>query len=489
MKKTVIIISIFLFVCQSYAQNSVDALRYSRIHFGGTARYMGMSGAFGALGADISTFSINPAGIGLYKSSEFVVTPGINVSNTNSVYNGTSGEESKYNFNFNNAGFVVSKKLQNENGWKNFQFGVGINKHNNFHQRILIDGVNSNNSISDTWVEYANGTYWEDIETEDNGIGTFDLNLAWWTYLIDTINGDPNHYQSAAPDGDINQRKYINSTGYNNEVSLTVGANYNDRLYIGATLGLPSIHYSSSATYTETALDTDIGDNQFRELAYEESLTTTGSGINLKLGMIFRATDWLRIGGAIHTPTFYTELTDTWNTYLRSDWDVYQSESKQSPLGTYYYELNTPLKAIGSVAIIIGQYGLVSADYEYVDYSAARLRSSDYDFYSENNSIKDKYTSTANLRLGTEWRWYNFSFRGGYAIYGSPFNNNLNDGKITSSSLGMGYREKKYFVDIAWVNSKMSEDYYLYGTDNITVNPAAVDYKMNNFLVTVGYKF
>ncbi|MCD4773366.1 MAG: outer membrane protein transport protein [Bacteroidales bacterium] len=489
MKKITIIISIFLFIGHSYGQNSVDALRYSRTHIGGTARYMGMSGAFGALGADISTFSVNPAGIGLYKSSEFVITPCINVSNTNSVYNGTSGEESKYNFNLSNLGVVISKKLQNDSKWKIFQFGASISRHNNFHQRVLINGVNSDNSITNTWVEYANGTSWENIEEEGNGIGTFDLKPAWWTYLIDTISGDPNHYQSAAPDGDINQIKYINTTGYNNEVNLTMGANYNDRLYIGATLGFPSISYSSTSTYTETALKSDIADNQFRELTYQESLTTTGTGINLKLGMIFRATDWLRLGGAFHTPTFYTNLTDNWETYLRSDWDIYESESKQSPIGTYFYELNTPLKAIGSVAIIIGQYGLISADYEYVDYSTAKLRADDYNFFSENNDIKDKYTSTANLRLGTEWRFLNFSFRGGYAIYGSPFNNNINDGEITSMSLGMGYREKNYFVDIAWVSSKMSEDYYLYGTDNIKVNPAAVDYKTNNFLVTVGYKF
>lgn len=489
MKKIAIIISILLFISQSYAQNSVDALRYSKIHFGGTARYMGMSGAFGALGADISTFSINPGGIGLYNSSEFVITPNLNVSSINSAYNGSAGEESKYNFSLNNVGFVISKKLQNDNGWKNLQFGVGINRYNNFNQRVLINGVNSDNSISDTWVEYANGTNWENIESEDNGVGTFDLNLAWWTYLIDTLNGNPNYYQNAVPDGDINQRKYINSSGYNNEVSLTMGANYNNKLYIGATIGFPSIQYSSTATYTETAINSNIADDQFRKLSYQETLTTTGSGINLKLGMIFRATNWLRIGGAFHTPTFYTNMTDSWSTYLRSDWDVFNSEEKKSPIGNYNYELNTPLKAIGSIAIILAPYGLISADYEYVDYSAARLRSDDYDFYSENGDINNKYKTTGNLRLGTEWRFMNFSFRGGYALYGSPFYNKTNDGKITSFSLGMGYRSSNYFVDLAWVNSKMSEDYYLYGTENISVNPAVVDYKTNNFMVTVGYKF
>ena len=485
-------ILIIAMIIPALSQNSVDALRYSKITFGGTARYMGMCGAFGALGADFSALSTNPAGIGLYKKSEYTITPSIYIGRTSSTYNGQTGEDNKINFNLGNAGIILTQDISQSKkagSWKNVQFGFGLNRNNNFNNRIYIEGVNSKNSLVDTYAEYANGIYYRDIEEDKYNDYTYDLNLAWWTYLIDTI-GSSTTYKSAAPPGDILQRKSIENWGSMNEMVLSFGANYNDILYIGATFGFPTIRYFQRSTYRETALtNATLPNDKFREFTLWDDLETRGTGFNFKFGVIVRAADWVRIGAAIHTPTYYKNLTDEWNTSIKSEFDDGFTEVRSSPYGTFDYDLTTPMRAIGSIAFIIGQYGLISADYEYVNYSDARLRSKSYSFFNENDDINRKYTSTGNIRVGTEWRCDRLRFRGGYAFYGSPFKSGINDGTQNSYSLGLGFREKYYFIDFAWVLTKSSEDYYLYGTSDIVVNPVKNDFTNNNFLLTFGLRF
>jgi len=117
------------------AQNSVDVLRYSQTNVGGTARSMAHGGAFGAVGADFSSLSINPAGIGLYKKSELSLTPTFYLSNVNSDLNGHSGFDHKNNFNMNNYGLVLVSGSAKKKGWKYFQFGLGVNRLENFNHR------------------------------------------------------------------------------------------------------------------------------------------------------------------------------------------------------------------------------------------------------------------------------------------------------------------------------------------------------------------
>jgi hypothetical protein len=162
---------------------------------------------------------------------------------------------------------------------------------------------------------------------------------------------------------------------------------------------------------------------------------------------------------------------------------------KDSPTGEYLYELSTPMRAIGSAAIIIGSAGLISADYEFVNYSKMRLRAPDYNFTNENNNIRNNYQSTYNLRLGTEWRVNNFNFRGGYALYGSPYKDEINDGMLSNISFGIGYTESNFGLDLAWVSGNMSQDYYLYSSENWTTNATTQKIMSNQFVLTTRFKF
>ena len=467
----------------AWAQNEVDALRYSRLNYSGTARFVALGGAFGALGADFTTLSHNPAGIGLYKSSEVSITPSLSISNTEASYNGRFRDDSKYSFNLGSVGIVMATKPAANNQqsmWKNVQFGFGINRLANFNNRIMIEGVNNESSYLTQYRDAANGIAPDDLGIYNTGLA-YDADLLFLRNAADSASWD---YQVDLPNGGVNQRKSIDSKGSLNEMVFTLGANYGDRLYMGATIGIPYIRYSETSVYTET--DEEGNSDYFKSFTRTDNLETSGTGINFKFGLIYRATDWLRLGGAVHTPTFYSGMADSWNTTFKSNFDNGSSLTARSPEGFYEYELNTPFRAIGSAAFIIGKAGLISADYEFVDYSTARLRAPDYDFNDENEAIRTSYLSANNLRLGTEWRYGSLNFRGGYSISANPYKNG-SDAVNSSYSLGLGIREKNFFIDLAWVHSQMDDEYYLYSTEYVA--PAMT--KLNNslFLMTIGVKY
>jgi hypothetical protein len=282
------------------------------------------------------------------------------------------------------------------------------------------------------------------------------------------------------------QRKSIETDGSMNEWVLSGGMNVSDRFYFGATLGFPYIRYFRTSTYTEINQNTE---KDLKEFTLRESLETKGSGFNIKIGTIAKVTPWLRLGLAYHSPSWYNNMHDGWNSRMIAYYSNGDKFDVSSPNGNYEYKLQTPGKAIGSIALLFANRGLISADYEYIDYSGAKLRAGDYGFYDENSAIKDNYTSVGNLRLGTEWRVGLMQVRGGYSNYGSPFKSGVNDAKLQTYSAGFGFRAEAYYFDAAFAWSKSTSDYYLYGTENLVVNPVKNDFENFNLMFTVGYRF
>ena len=178
---------------------------------------------------------------------------------------------------------------------------------------------------------------------------------------------------------------------------------------------------------------------------------------------------------------------------MESDFEDGSHYEYSSPRGEYDYLITTPFRAIGSMSVIFGKRGLISADYEFVDYASARLRSGGdgYGFTNENSQIQNKYTSAGNIRIGTEWRFPPFSFRGGYAHYGSPYSSNIdNDGSRQSYSIGLGIRESEYFIDFAYVLTQTSEKYYVYDPSRaLGIDPSNINSSAHTFLATLGFRF
>jgi hypothetical protein len=487
MKKLATIFMLTAIALTLKAQNETDALRFSQNYYQGTARSMAMGGAFGALGADFSSLSMNPAGIALYRSSEFSLSSGLINRSVESTYNGMFGDDSRSGFGLSNLGFVLVNKVpegSTQTPWKFYQFGFGMNRTNNFSQRSFIQGDNDDHSKIDVYLDRV----WDVSPSNIENQFPFDLYPAWYVYLLDTVRNANGElvYTSPVPMGGIRQFETVNTWGSTNEWLFSGGANLNDVVFIGATLGLPYLRYFKESTFTEKDMFNEF--DGFDEWNFRETIESRGWGINLKLGIIVWPVEWLRLGASLHTPTYYSELKDFW--YTSTDARLGPDfNTKKSPTGDYIYELSTPMRASGSAALIIGKSGLISADYEFVDYSKMRLRAPDYNFTTENENIRNSYASTYNLRLGTEWRYSNFNFRGGYALYGSPYANDINDGMLSNISLGIGYSEKNFGLDLAWVNGKMNQDYYLYSSENYTTNAAQQELTSNHFVLTTRFRF
>ncbi|HQN98908.1 MAG TPA: hypothetical protein PKU86_05605, partial [Bacteroidales bacterium] len=292
-----------------FGQNATDALRYSSVNYFGTTRFMSMGGAFGAVGADFSVLSTNPAGLGLYKSSEVTFTPLIYQGQTKSSYWANKTEDDRYNFAFSNMGAVLTFQFPGQletPHWRYVQFGFGVNRLLDFHNRIMIEGFNNDNSLLTSYVEYANQYGIERNSPEE---------LAERANLIfyDTAT---QRYYCDMPDGGVLQRKSISTEGSMNEVVLSAAANYADKLYVGLTFGFPYFRYYESSLYSEK----DIEDRNefFRSFTLRQQLETTSTGFNLKAGVIVRPLDWLRLGVAYHSPMFFTDMNDVWDSYIES---------------------------------------------------------------------------------------------------------------------------------------------------------------------------
>lgn len=476
-------------ICQpALTQNEIEALRYSWTGLGGTARFVGMGGAFGAVGADFSTLSTNPAGIGMYRRNEFTFTPGVVNTITTANYEGERNTANQPVLNINNLGLVTSFEPDDAN-WPKTSFGVGYNHQSNFNQNVKIAGPNSSNSLATVFADQANGTSVDDLENEAFPYGA---SGAWYTFIIDPVENMENTYQPAFnPQADKVQSLDLERSGSMGEVVMSFGGNYRDKLYLGMTVGIPRIRFEETRTYRETI---DDPESSLRSFRHKTEIETSGSGINLKIGGIYRVSRWLRIGVAAHTPSWLT-LTDLYSTEFGASFEDEAGDPDDylSPAGSFDYKLRTPPRYIGSAAFILGKKGIISADYEYVDYSQARLNPADeviddYNFSAENSAINDLYRGTHNVRVGAEWRILApLKIRTGVSYQQAPFvqGSTESNSDMIAISGGIGYRGRRMHLNLSYTRQQVDRDYYLYDTD--VTNPVINQRGQNQLLATIAW--
>jgi long-subunit fatty acid transport protein len=270
------------------------------------------------------------------------------------------------------------------------------------------------------------------------------------------------------------------------EYVFAIGGNYNNVFQIGVSMGLQNIHYTENSTFTEASDSTELSSYN-----YTEKLETKGTGFNLKLGMIYRPTEFLRIGAAFHTPTFFS-LKDVFSYEINSHFrtpDNGETDYASDGGGEneYSYELYTPMRLVVSTALVFAKIGIISADYEFLNYSKARLRAEDYDFEFENNRINSMYSNGHNLRLGAEIKLAPVYLRGGISYYGSPDNNN-SFSEIKSYSFGIGLRTRNVFVDFGFNHSYNENLYRMYDYEDGS-QFSKLSFNEDLICFTLGYVF
>jgi hypothetical protein len=491
-KITAICLALIFYANKSSAQNDADALRYSMLNYGSTARSLAMGNSFGALGADFSNLSINPAGLGLYRRTEFTLSPMFSLRSINSEYRGNTNYDDAFKFSFGNFGAVFTMPNKKAGAsFKNWSFGFGYNKLNDFNADNIALGNNTQHSLADNWLEQLDGVAPEDIPTTY----PFDIDLAWQTFLIDTIgiNGQQ-YYYNQIPFAGTQQTRRVDSRGGQGEWVFSVGTNYQEKLFLGMTFGLSTLEYNEESRWIEEDnADTIPG---FKSFNYYQSLNTSGTGFNMKFGAIYKPNDAIRLGLAIHTPTWMT-LTDNYFTNIRTDLQDGQLRTYDSPVYVpYVYELKTPFRVISSLGIIAGKSAAINIEYEFLDYSQSKMDDVDFTsnnyFYEVNSIIRSNYTTSHNFKAGAEIRNNNLRFRFGGLYSTSPFSKNLNledaiDQASKGLTAGFGIKEERFFIDFAFAHTQTGYYYQPYTLNNQEVSGITSKQKDNRFLITIGF--
>ncbi|MHC2990568.1 hypothetical protein OB13_02815 [Pontibacter sp. HJ8] len=481
----------------AFAQNEVDALRYTRYGLTGSARIQGIGGAQTALGADVSTIASNPAGLGMFRRSEFSISPALSFASSTGRVNNNSTSDERNNIGIPHAAFVFSERgIESEQGdWRSATFGLSFTRLNNFNNRTSYRNTAGaeDPTIVEYFTEQANlqGRTQQDLDDEyDRGFSTLE-GLAYGAFLFDF---DDNGF--AIPTsrvGTINQSEEIIRRGSQNQIDIAGGTSYRDKVYLGASLGIVTSDFRQERFFRESeeSLESD-----FTNLELRDEFRTKGTGLNLKLGIIARPSDVIRLGATIQTPTLYN-FNETYQRSLYSTFLPGEDYSAVEVPGEFSYKLTTPFRATGGVAVFIQKYGFITADLEYVNYANARFSEDDdfggNDSYFDdvNSRISSTYQSALNVRLGAEARYEVFRFRAGYAITGDPYRDADFDGGINTFTFGAGLRLTNYYADVAFASSKVNSLYspYSFNDPGAVVPVVDIEDKLNTVMLTVGYNF
>jgi len=466
------VIFITLLALESYAQNEVDVLRYSLSDPIGSVRTIGMGGAYGALGADLASLGINPAGIGMYRRGDIGGSVGIQSGKTSAnlgLFYSSSASSSASRI----GTFGVSMTVPSVNpDWPFVTIAVAHQKRSVWNNVMKIDGADLNSSLLGVFQGNAEGTHNDNLN--DGSAYAYTASLAWYAYLLDP-NGSSNTSYITPFDTDtsIVFSRSIEHGGDMSENQISIGGTYQDWLSLGGTLASTDITFTEKSAHTETPQEqgTDLD-----SWSYSEDLYIEGTGINIRLGAIAKISNWLRVGIAWQSPT-RLELIDSYSTSISSDWKDGTVYNENSPVGGYEYLIITPSRTTLSSSFLMGKLAVISADLEIVDYSKGTLKansdswlSDGYDFASENEIVEELYTQSYKTRVGLEMRVAeDWRVRFGGSFETSPYSSieilTSNPTRL-SASFGGEYRSGDYYMGFAWKKSWTESDLFLINPDD-----------------------
>ncbi len=501
MKKSILTGLLGILCVNVMAQNDMDAIRYTNKKFGSTAKSMSIAGATGALGADISSASVNPASLAQYRKGEFSFSVGFVNSKNTSRFMGNSLSDNAFKMNVPNLGLVFANKTlskKGEKGWKNSTVAFNMARVADFNRVINFEGFNTETSLMDYFAERATGFTKDQIRATDdefdNGFNT-KTTMAWEGYLFNETGSRTYAANTNPLLRNMSQKGIMQQSGGMNEYNFSVAGNYSDLLYIGATLNYTNVKFKETKSHSETDFSSNTDSFGIDNFTFSDQLKTNGGGFSGRLGMVMRVSDYLRVGASLQTP-MVLKLTDNYSFDLVSTINNGSSFDLNSKNGTYDYTLLTPARYTVSATGIFGKRGFLSADVEAVDYSAMRLRSgsgiTNTAMEVANDDIRKKYTSTYNIRIGGELVSDNFRFRGGYASYGSPLKDN-SGGNLRSEYVtgGIGIKEENWALDFALVHTLGNDIFQPYVLNDKSKSQAYADNKFtsNTVVITLSTKF
>jgi long-subunit fatty acid transport protein len=502
-KLTVLIIIAVCSVPSIKAQDISDALRFSQDEIQGSARFRALSGAFGALGGDMSAVSINPAGSAIFTRSHASLSlSNLNVDNEVSYFNGfSSSSDSKVDLHQGGAAFVFANRNENS-PWKKLVVSIAYDKTANYDDQWFASGTNTN-SIDNYFLAYAQGQRLDEISAFPGesitdayaeigsfyGFGNQQAFLGYESFILEPGNNTDENtvYSSNIGLGTFNQAYDLVARGYNGKFTFNAAAQYEDRLYFGINLNGHFINYERFTRFTES--NSNAG-SLVTDVAFENNLLTTGTGFSFQLGAILKLTNEFRAGLTYNSPTWFTIFEETSQSIATSATDVdgtFSTFVNPDIINIFpEYRLQSPGKVTGSLAYVFGEQGLLSFDYSRRNYKNTKFRpTTDAFFSSQNARMNNLFKIADTYRFGGEYKYKQFSFRGGYRFEESPYEDDSFYGDLTGYSLGLGFNFGNTRLDLTYDQAERTINNELFSVG--LTDAATLDTKNSNITLTLGF--
>lgn len=493
MKKVLFLIITFFYCFSLKAQlYEADALRFAQHNTYGTSRFMALGGAFSSVGADFSNLSYNPAGVGMYRNSIFQLTSAINFTNYNSLYLNQESEDYKTKVTFPSLGLIFSSNKPSKNSmFRSFSFGFGMNRlaDYNFNETYQALISQPNSSITWSWVDEISSVNGSSNGAVSDEQFSFEAVDAYYTYLVN-FDSSILDYNSPITDS-VQQSRFSDVKGQKNEVVLSAGTNFLDKLYLGATLGIPILSYSRNTRTLEE--DVNNANESFNSFELKQAYKTEGLGFNLKAGIIYKVNNVFRVSAALHTPELLS-LKESWSTNISSSFDTisFYNESRD---GFFEYKLRLPWRMNSGFSLFLNKRGFFSFDYEAVGYNSMR-----YNFGNNfkevanqiNSEIKRKYKVGHNFRAGLEIVINKFKLRAGYNYLNSAIRKEFAAGSYNFSSHqvsgGFGILWNKWALDFAYQHSFSKQFEQAYTRSSVSIPGIYKNVNRGSFSVSLAYR-
>jgi len=435
MKKIILLVVFTAQVFISYSQlldyNDLGIL-FSKNDNYGTARFKAMSGAFGALGGDISASDINPAGGVVAKQSSFSATLDNNNFNYTSNYYGNSLNHQKNIFNLSQLGAVFVFESAHSKQWSRFALSFNYSKKRDFYNNYSAQGN-------------SNQLFYSEHFSDPTTIDTFDASVN--QYISNIENGKSSVF------------------------NIGFSAVHLKKLFLGSSLKFHNFNFLQKTVFNE--VNDDIDGNLLDTEEYNETFIK-GNGISLNLGLIYKINKSIRLGLSYETPTWYQEIIEEYYNefvmYEIQDLNIDEYFTQDNP-DFFLYQYQSPTRITASAAYVFGKKGLISLDYTHKNYKNIKFYGDGFNEINEN--FVNNYRNTYSLKIGSEWRFDNLSLRGGVSYEKDPnllAGGNTNLDNIKSYSLGLGYNFGNTIFDLSYVNSKNTVYNTIYTVGDLTLD-------------------
>lgn len=496
MKKYLFLILSGLSISTVQSQEISSGLRYAQDNVTGTARFRAMSGAFGALGGDLSSLNVNPAGSAVFVNNQLTFTLSNFDTQNKSNYFNTNTSDKNSSFDINQAGAVFTFNNHNPNSkWTKIALAINYENANNFDNAVYSEGTtpnNSTNTLADYFLSYAN----ENLDRNQFGIplsviknnNYYELNFAdkqaflgYEGYLINPVTetDENREYTSNVPaGGNYTHQNTISAEGYNGKLSFNAATSYKDQLYIGLNLNSHFTDFRQNHFFSERNSNATNNTSRLINTAFENEIYTYGSGFSFQVGAIAKLTNEVRFGLSYQSPT-WNKLNDELRQYLYStgynfgnppNTNITSTDIDSNDFIVYRtYKLRTPGKITGSFAYVFNKQGLISLDYGYKDYGNIKY-SIEADSRNEliNSDISNELKGVSEIRIGGEYKIERLSLRAGYRFEGSPYKDKKTVGELNGYSAGLGYNFGGTRADLSYAYAKRNsqEAFFSQGFEN-----------------------